>query len=248
MQILWITNFDLTGQYNIIINMASFNRFSPNEIYHCFSRGVDKRITFITSSDYSRFQQLLYTCNNELMVQRSSLFKIKHTDVFEIPIDKKIVSIGAYSLMPNHFHILLKEIKEGGISLFMSRLGNSYTKYFNTKNKRNGNLFVKPFRSKHINSESHFSHIVQYIHINTAELFESKFKDSTISNFKILEKSMMNYQYSSLPDYYKTKRPEKNILDNEFFQLLSEDIPPLFNILEDSNEYYSSLDLSGQEF
>jgi putative transposase len=227
--------------------MASFNRFSPGEIYHCFSRGVDKRTTFESLSDYQRFIQLLYICNNEKLLQRSSLYKLKHGDVFDLPRDGCIVSIGAYSLLPNHFHLLLQEIKEGGISLFMSRLGNSYTKYFNIKNKRNGNLFVKPFRSKHVSGDQHYSHIVQYIHINPAEIFEPKLKDGVISNIVNLEKSLKNYQHSSLPDYLNINRPEKAILDENFTNLLSVDLSPLLDTLNDSAEYYSTIDLSGQE-
>jgi len=227
--------------------MASYNRFSLGEVYHCYNRGVDKRITFENRSDYQRFIQLLYICNNEKLIQRSSLYKLNHVDVFSLPKSKQIVSIGAYSLMPNHFHLLLQETREGGISLFMSRLGNSYTKYFNIKNKRNGNLFVKPFHSKHIKTDQHFSHIVQYIHINPAELSEPRLKEGLVSDVVRLENSLKNYPHSSLPDYYNIDRPEKTILDKNFTKLLSEDLQPLLNTLKDSMEYYSDFDPSGQE-
>ncbi len=225
--------------------MASFNRFSFGEIYHCYNRGVDKRITFDTPSSYQRFIQLLFLCNNKKLIQRSSLYKIDHNDLFQLPRGDQIVSIGAYSLMPNHFHLLLQEITDGGISLFMSRLGNSYTKYYNLKNGRNGNLFVKPFLSKHVEKDQHFSNIAQYIHLNPAELFEQKWKSGEVSNIVTLENFLRKYPYSSLSDYLNIDRVEKKLLDKKFVATLSEELPPISKILEEYSEYYA--DLKGLE-
>ncbi|MDQ5949365.1 MAG: REP-associated tyrosine transposase [Patescibacteria group bacterium] len=222
--------------------MTSFNRFSPGEIYHCYNRGVDKRITFDTTLDYKRFIQLLFLCNNKKLIQRSSLYNINHDDVFDIQKDNPLVSIGGYCLMPNHFHLLLQEIDEGGISLFMSRIGNSYTKYYNLKNNRNGNLFVKPFLSKHILSDQHYSHIVQYIHLNPAELFEPNWKTGKVANTDQLEISLTEYPYSSLRDYLGIKRPEQKLLDPTFVSSLSNELPSLKNILDEASEYYADIE------
>lgn len=221
--------------------MVTINRFSVGEIYHCYNRGVDKRITFNIDADYKRFVELLFLCNDKNPKQRSNLGNISHDEIFNTQKNNPLVSIGAYTLMPNHFHLLLEEIVDGGISTFMGILGNSYTKYFNIKNNRNGNLFIKPFLSKHIENDQHFSHIAQYIHLNTAELFEPKWKEGVLSNSIELEKKLIKYPYSSLLDYHVNNRVENNLLNQNFKALLSEDLPPLNKIILEAIDYYREI-------
>jgi putative transposase len=221
--------------------MATINRFAFGEMYHCYNRGVDKRVTFNTHADHERFIELLFSCNSVDSLQRSDMGHIAHIDIFNIPRAEPLVAIGAYALMPNHFHLLLREIKEGGISLFMGRLGNSYTKYFNTKNERNGNLFTKPFRTKHVSTDGHFSHIAQYIHLNPIELFEPGWKYGHVSDIVKVEDFLKGYMYSSLPDYGDIDRSAKNVLDTEFKESISQDLPALSSILEETSQYYAEL-------
>src|ERR1035437_7016376 len=102
--------------------------FSPKEFYHIYSRGVDKRIIFIDELDYKRFVSLLYLSNSNIKFNFSDILKKnkdKDINIFELEKGKELVSIGAWCLMPNHFHLLLKENLEVGpqeknsISLFM---------------------------------------------------------------------------------------------------------------------------------
>jgi len=99
----------------------------------------------------------------------------KITDIFEEPKEKYLVSIISYVLMPNHFHILVYENKEGGISKFMLRLLTAYSMYFNTKYKRSGPLFGHPFRSQHISNESQYLWIFSYIHLNPIGIIKKNF-------------------------------------------------------------------------
>ncbi len=221
--------------------MTTINRFALGEIYHCYNRGVDKRITFNTSSDYVRFMELLFLCNDTNPKQRSTVSKLSHAEIFNLPRNNQLVSIGSYCLMPNHFHLLLKERVEGGISTFMGILGNSYTKYFNIKNKRTGNLFNKPFLAKHIHEDNHFSHIAQYIHINPAELLEPRWKEGVVLDINKLESFLTEYTYSSLSDFLNINRLESKILDKEFADSLKEDLPQFSEILDDMFEYYKQL-------
>lgn len=218
--------------------MATVNRFAVGEIYHCYNRGVDKRITFNTRTDYERFVELLFLCNDKNPKQRSNLGGISHGEIFNIKRGMPLVSIGAYALMPNHFHLLLQEVVDGGISTFMGMVGNSYTKYFNIKNARNGNLFIKPFLSRHIVNDQHFSHIAQYIHLNIVELFEPNWKNGRLSSVLELEKTLIKYSYTSLPDYFGKNRIENKLLNEKFKNLLSEDLPPLNKIIDDALKYY----------
>src|SRR3989344_3225950 len=100
--------------------MATRNPFAIGEWYHCFSRGVDKRRVFERATDYDRFLLGLFVGNSVKAVHISNLRRQNLADVLSddmIERGEAIVEIGAYCLMPNHFHLMLKEITEGGIAL-----------------------------------------------------------------------------------------------------------------------------------
>jgi len=147
-----------------------------------------------------------------------------------------LVEIGAYSLIPNHFHFTLKEITEGGIATFMQRIFTAYTMYFNKKYDRSGALFAGPFKSRHITDERYLKHLISYQHLNAAELFEPRWKDG-FGNLEKIEAQLAAYPYSSLPDFLGQKRPERKILGNSIFELY-DSIPTLAEIIEDAHSYY----------
>lgn len=211
-----------------------------HEWYHCYSRGVDKRITFKKEDDYQRFEQLLYLANDTQSIDRNLFPHTTHERIFERARKKPIVRIAAYCLMPNHFHLLLQEIRAHGISSFMQKLGTGYAMYFNNKNDRIGNLFVKPFRSKHISKDRYLKHVVQYIHLNPAELFESNWKRGEVQNMRELERHLCTYPHSSLIDYINQQRSLSAIIDKKAFELFA-DLPPLKNVLAEAAAYYREL-------
>lgn len=114
----------------------------------------------------------------------SNFFKYK---LFEPNYNKKIVDIVCYCLMPNHFHFLLKQLKDGGITEFVSKLSNSYTKYFNTKEKRVGPLFQGEFKSVLVESDERLLHVSRYIHLNPLTSY--------------LVKDLNSYEWSSYLEY-----------------------------------------------
>lgn len=89
--------------------------------------------------------------------------------------------------MPNHFHFLVRQIQDKGISIFMSQLTNSYTKYFNTKYKRVGPLFQGAFKAVRVVTDEQLVHLSRYIHLNPI--------------VSLLTKSLMNYPWSSFFEY-----------------------------------------------
>jgi putative transposase len=106
------------------------NRLIPlveNEFYHIYNRGVDKRTTFLDVADYRRFIELLYLCNSHFAVNVRDVRKI-HNSVFDFDRGREFVAVGAYCLMPNHFHLLLTPVVPDGISLFMKKT--KYGLYF----------------------------------------------------------------------------------------------------------------------
>src|SRR3989344_8357266 len=155
--------------------------FQIDEWYHCYNRGIDKRTVFESEDDAERFLQLLYLANSPEEVRLCDLSS--STDkILERPRARTLVSVGAYCLMPNHYHLLLKEIADGGISRFMQKLGTAYTMYFNKKYKRVGNLLTKPFRARHVGEDRSFQRVVDYIHCNAAELTEAGWKKGEVGN------------------------------------------------------------------
>lgn len=151
--------------YDIIKNMPyRVIPFLTDNYYHIFNRGVEKRIIFSSDRDYQRFLQTLYYyqfTGPKPRFSNRNRFKVK--DYSQNP---KIVEIICYCLMPNHFHILIRQLKDGGIQEFMQKVINSYTKYYNTKHNRVGHLFQGPFKAVPIETDGQILHISRYIHLN----------------------------------------------------------------------------------
>src|SRR3989344_1032012 len=226
-----------------IINNKMANRtpFAPNEWYHCYTRGVDKRRVFENTSDYERFLQLLYLCNSDPATKRSDLLHTTTATVMARERSEPMVAVGAYCLMPNHFHLLLKEKTEGGISQFMRKVGISYAMYFNIKRERVGNVFVRPFRSKHVADDLYFRRVVQYIHLNAADLYNTAWKQCGTKSLKKLERQLQQYRYSSMWDYTLMTRPERAILDTSAFNLIKDGLPPLATLLAEAISYHAEM-------
>lgn len=133
------------------------------ETYHIFNRGTDKRIIFLSKSDYLRFYQSLDLFNTTQPIinfDSAKIFKKNNQNA------EKLVKIIAYCLLPNHFHLLLTQNIEGGISEFMKRVSGGYTSYFNLHQERSGVLFQGVFKRVHVNSQSQFNYLMAYINEN----------------------------------------------------------------------------------
>lgn len=215
--------------------------FAIDEWYHCYSRGVEKRKIFFNNGDYNRFLHALYLGNSDVSIHRSDLRGLPTANIFSIQRGAPLVAIGAYCLMPNHFHLLLKEIVEGGISAFMQKIGTAYSMYFNIKYEHHGGLFSKPFRSKHVEDDRYLRRVAQYIHLNPAELFDPNWKKGSATNLNTIESRIISYRYCSLADYCGNNRPEKSILDNNAMELLGGELSPFGEILAEMQEYYQEL-------
>jgi len=216
--------------------------FAPDEWFHCFTRGVDKRQIFMDERDSARFQMLLYTSNGTKPVHISNLGG-RHQGPALVTVlsqdrSNPLVDIGAYCLMKNHLHLLLREIDYGGISAFMQKLGTAYTMYFNKKYERTGTLFSGRFKAVHVASDAHFRRVVNYIHANPAELFESGWKKGVVRNLAKLEKNVRAYPYSSLPDYESVARPHHAILNIAGVTELVDANPSFQTLLKDAQDFY----------
>lgn len=138
--------------------------FVSGSFYHIFNRGVNKQDIFSIERDYQRFLETLFYYQFTGPKPRFSTHKrFKNKDFSNNP---KIVEVICCCLMPNHFHLLIKQIRDNGILEFMSKVLNSYTKYFNTKHRRSGRLMGGEFKSVCIENEQQLLHVSRYIHLN----------------------------------------------------------------------------------
>jgi len=146
--------------------------FDQSYYYHIYNCGVEKRNIFTNRYDYLRFiDTIVYYLHDQNIsfVQYKNLKKEVQEAWLKLnPKGLKTlrVSIISYCLMPNHFHFLLKLVKEKGITQFLSDLTNSYTRYFNLKYDRMGSLFQGTFKAKPIISDESLLEVTRYIHLN----------------------------------------------------------------------------------
>lgn len=134
--------------------------FVEDEYYHIYNRGVDKRSIFKDRKDLERFFQSIKEFNSVEPI--GSIFENSFN---KEEVSKKLVEIVCYCLNPNHFHFVLKQLVENGISEFMKRLG-GYTWYFNNRHNRSGALFQGKFKSSHIDSDTYLLHVSAYVNLN----------------------------------------------------------------------------------
>ena len=177
-------------------------QFANGYYYHVYNRGVDKRKIFLGHQHYYRFLHGLYEFNN----QKATInFNWRFNYQSPTSIVKKrrslLVDIICFSLMPNHFHLILKQVTEGGISKFMQKLGTGYAKYFNQIYQRTGALFEGRFKAILIEKDEYLVHLSRYIHLNCVELIEPTWKEKGIKNWKSVKKFLAQYKWSSYLDY-----------------------------------------------
>lgn len=194
-------------------------RTAVNGIYHVVNRGVDKRKIFLDEADYSRFIHDLFEFNDVEPVLNFGRYFAARSNPALIDVGRQSISRGkekrkprrllvevlAFCLMPNHYHLLLKERVVEGIPLFMKKLGGGYAKYFNIKYERTGTLFERRYKAILIKSDAHFLHIPYYIHLNPLDLRFPEWRNGELKNRREAVKFLENYRWSSYPDYIGKK-------------------------------------------
>lgn len=195
--------------------MTNFRKvvLAEDQFYHVFNRAIDRQTIFSTKWECKRaLETLKFYRFADLPFKLSQLLNLPESDRQKIIINlnqnnKKLVEIIAFCLMPNHFHFLLKQLKENGISKFVANFTNSYTKYFNTKHERRGHLFEGLFKAVLVENNEQLLHLSRYIHLNP------------VSSFIIKPDSLEKYDWSSLQEYLNISKENlcsKEIVLNNF--------------------------------
>lgn len=191
---------------------------AEGEYYHIYNRGNSKQLIFKDKKDYQRFMEILYLANTS---ENFNIFDLKRfqkeLDIFSIKKSDQLVAIGAYCLMPNHFHLLITSLVDGGISKFMQKVSTAYSMYFNKKYQRTGSLFEGKFKSEHLNEDRYLKYIFSYIHLNPIKLIDKSWKEKGIKDTKKALLYLSGYTVSSYSDYLEIARKERNILNKDCF-------------------------------
>ena len=169
--------------------------FVNGGIYHIFSKTIDRKLVFednnlcdefLGSIDYyKKRESLRYSKHKENIKNSLILKKIRKS---------KRIEILSYCLMPNHYHLMIKQLINKGIIRFMADTLNSFTRYYNSKNKRKGSVFLTPFRSRQIVTDEQFIHTSRYIHLNP-------YSAGIVNTYE----DLINYPYSSFKEYIEKK-------------------------------------------
>lgn len=180
-----------------------------NEFYHIVIRRVEDSLVFKEESDYYRGIFSIYEFNNakpvEIRERRKQRKLEKASGGLSSDTRDLLVEVLTFSFMPNHIHLLLKQLKDGGISKFMKKVGTGYASYFNKKYRRMGHLFQARFGAVHIRTEEQFKNVFVYIHTNPASLIAPEWKEKGIEDSKKVIQFLENYRWSSYLDYIGKK-------------------------------------------
>lgn len=197
-------------------------QFATGNIYHIVIRSIDDNLLFKNIDDNYRGIFSIYEFNNtkrvEIRDKRRERIKFKEemkkvsaefkkvrggrasADLLVDPRDK-LIEVLAFCLMPNHLHLLVRQLKDGGIVKFMSKFGTGYGGYFNKKYNRIGHVFQNRFKAICIKTDEQLKIVWVYIHTNPISLIESKWKERGIRNLKKVLKFLESYKWSSFQDY-----------------------------------------------
>lgn len=169
----------------------SLKELVPDGIYHVYNRGVEKRNIFLEASDYHTFiNRLDQTLSDPNSLTTKRTRGRKGGD--RLRNYNGEVQVLAYCLMPNHYHLLVKQLTEDGLPKFMSTLSTSYSMYFNRKYSRVGSLFQGRYKAALVGDDQYYAHISRYIHLNPIDI----------------DKTYATYPYSSYLAYTKNLTPD----------------------------------------
>lgn len=184
--------------------------------FHALNRGVEKRSIAQDDRDRVRFVQSLYTLNDTRPAEHS----ITAPDIGYRDDDReRLVTIHAWCLMGNHYHLLLSEQTDGGISAFLQKLNIGYTRYFNLRHKRSGVLFQGKTKRVRIATERHYLYILPYIHLNPLDFMNgaASWRTQCLSKPKGALAWIANYRWSSYRNYIGVAEFAPILAGSEFF-------------------------------
>ena len=194
------------------------------DICHIYNRGANKALIFNNNADRWRFLQGSFLFNDKKnspfvlheieKINRGRINFLLLKDFIENNRKDRepLVRIMADCLMPNHFHLIIQELQEGGISKFMHKLGTGYTSFKNKKDDRSGSLFQGPYKIVKVESDEQLKYLLVYVNvINPGQSIEPNLKEKGIKNVDAIIDFAENYDWSTNKEYLNTR--ESIIID-----------------------------------
>lgn len=175
--------------------------YVTGEYYHVYNRGVDKRTIFLGDADYRRFLESLSLFNTLNTADHTKRIINGHDRITAIPKQDCLVKVVDFCLMPNHYHLILKQLQDGGISKFTQKISIGYTEYFNLKRDRSGVLFQGRTKKKHVNSNEYLQYLIEYVYFNPIDLIESGWKEKGVQDIERIIKFLDEYKWTSGSDH-----------------------------------------------
>jgi putative transposase len=175
---------------------------APGEYYHVYNRGVRKHTLFQDKNDHQRFLFNLLYLQSPVSFKNVSRATHRYSHDLGFPISPeetesvladRFVELVAFCLMPNHFHLILREVKDGGIANYMHRVAHGYAKYFDKKYEQSGHVFQGPYKAVHVEDDKQLLYLSAYVHRNPRELPAWKGRE-------------FEYPWSSLQDFTQGNR------------------------------------------
>lgn len=189
----------------------------PNTFYHVYNRGVEKRKIFLDKQDFAVFLSYLRTYLEPkdettlwtIFNSPQSSWREKDRVQKELHLKNyySLLDLTCYSLMPNHFHFLIRQIKPS-LNSFMNSLGTRYSMYFNKKYKRAGGLFQDVYKAVIIESEAQLLHLSRYIHLNP----KGKPLPSSLPDF-LGQRNTSWIKKHYILDYFSKENPQNSYKD-----------------------------------
>jgi putative transposase len=181
--------------------------FRQGQIYHLFNRGNNREVIYHDDTDYAQFLKRFKL----VLGQPTSplpLFNDKRKRTLSIqPLPANSFTIIAYCLMPNHFHILIKQNTEIGVDRLITKLCTSYAAYYNKRYEHVGHVFQDAFKAKLVDSDSYLTYLSAYIHNNPADAanypYSSFFDYSGLRAGTLCDKTMLLNYFSNSPKAYR---------------------------------------------
>ena len=178
--------------------------FIPGEYYHIYNRTILGIPEFKETNNCNRLTQA-FLLSNSTKSTTAFQFLRNHKDAtldeaLEIARSgEKLVDVLCYAIMPNHYHLLIREVKEKGATEFIRKSNISIAKYINKTKERKGTIFEGLFKSKHIDSNEYLRHLSLYIHLNPLDFIAGKdWREHKLEKFNDYKNKLLNYPWSSL--------------------------------------------------
>src|SRR3989344_6673425 len=189
--------------------------YQEDSFYHIYNRGNNKQDIFVDEKDYEKFITVMWLLINEI----NDKYKGHNPQL----------TIHAYCLMPNHFHLLIKQTEKNAITMFMKRFMVRYTMYFNKKHQRLGSLFQSRFKANLVDTEEYLLYLTKYIHQNPR---------------KFWSKNLSDYPYSSYPVYLNL-RSDPFLITNEILDFFQSSKKLSLKKHESSRSFVEEIEIEG---